>query len=203
MPGQLFVISAPSGAGKSTIITALMEKVEGMRYSVSHTTRKPRKKERDGVDYHFVDRATFLSMVDKGAFVEWATVYEDFYGTSFASLSSQKESGGDILLDLDTQGARNVRNHFEACVLIYILPPSLKVLEERLRGRGTDDAEVIEKRMEKTFQEIKNCVWYDYIVINDDLKRAIKEVKSIILSERCRTVLRAPLVEKLFGISFS
>ncbi len=200
MSGQLFVISAPSGAGKSTIVDSLRERVDAWGYSVSHTSRKPRSEEKDGVNYHFVDRDTFTRMAEAGAFVEWAEVYHNFYGTSFSSLDEQTALGVDVLLDLDVQGAKNIRKHFENSVLIYVLPPSLEVLEKRLRERGTDDEKVIRARMEKAVGEIKNCVWYDYIVINDDLEKVTGEVQSIITSERCRATLQAPRVKSLFDI---
>lgn len=202
MSGNLFVISAPSGAGKSTIIKALKERIEGLGYSISHTSRKPRGNENDGIDYHFLKKETFRSMIDAGAFVEWAQVYDDLYGTSFSSLDEQTASGLDVLLDLDTQGAKNIKKHFKNSVLIYVLPPSLDVLEKRLMARGTDDETVIKSRMKKTSNEIKQCVWYDYIIVNDDLEKAIKEAQAIILSVRCRIDQQAPIVKEMFDVSF-
>ncbi len=202
MSGNLFVISAPSGAGKSTIIKALKERIEGLGYSISHTSRKPRGKESDGIDYHFLKKETFRSMIDAGAFVEWAQVYDDLYGTSFSSLDEQTSSGLDVLLDLDTQGAKNIKKHFKNSVLIYVLPPSLDVLEKRLMARGTDAETVIKSRMKKTSGEIKQCVWYDYIIVNDDLEKAIKEAQAIIMSVRCRTDQQIPIVKEMFDVSF-
>ena len=202
MSGNLFVISAPSGAGKSTIIKALKERIEGLGYSISHTSRKPRGSENDGIDYHFLQKETFRSMINAGAFVEWAQVYDDLYGTSFSSLDEQTASGLDVLLDLDTQGGKNIKKHFKKSVLIYVLPPSLDVLEKRLMARGTDDETVIKSRMEKTSSEIKQCVWYDYIIVNDDLEKAIKEAQAIILSVRCRTDQQALMVKEMFDVSF-
>jgi len=202
MSGNLFVISAPSGAGKSTIIKALKERIEGLGYSISHTSRKPRGKENDGIDYHFLKKETFRSMIDAGEFVEWAQVYDDLYGTSFSSLDEQTASGLDVLLDLDSQGAKNVKKHFKNSVLIYVLPPSLDILEKRLMARGTDAETVIKSRMEKTSSEIKQCVWYDYIIVNDDLEKAIKEAQAIIMSVRCRTDQQIPIVKEMFDVSF-
>ncbi len=201
--GQLFVFSAPSGAGKSTIVDSLRKTVDAIGYSVSHTSREPRGSEKDGVHYHFMDRDTFSRMIASGAFVEWAEVYENFYGTSFSSLDEPIAQGVDILLDLDPQGARNIKKHYKDSVLIYILPPSLEVLEKRLRGRGTDDEKVMKLRLEKALNDIKSCVWYDYVVINDDLKTAAGQARSIIISERCRTARRAQNIKDLFGVSFS
>ena len=202
MLGNLFVISAPSGAGKSTIIKALRARIEGLGYSISHTSRKPRGNENDGIDYHFIQKETFRRMIDAGAFVEWAKVYDDLYGTSFLSIDEQTARGVDVLLDLDTQGAKNIRKQFKNSVLIYVLPPSLDVLEKRLMTRRTDDETVIKSRMKKTSSEIKQCVWYDYIIVNDELEKAITEAQAIILSVRCRADRRASMVKEMFDVSF-
>jgi guanylate kinase len=202
MSGNLFVISAPSGAGKSTIIKALRERIKGLGYSISHTSRKPRDNENDGIDYHFIQKETFRRMIDAGAFVEWAKVYDDLYGTSFSSLEEQTANGVDVLLDLDTQGAKKIGKQFKNSVLIYVLPPSLEVLEKRLMTRRTDDETVIKSRMKKTSSEIKQCVWYDYIIVNDELEKAITEAQAIILSVRCRTDRQASMVKEMFGVSF-
>lgn len=203
MSGQIFVITGPSGVGKSTIISRLRKKIPGVGYSVSHTSRKPRKNEADGVNYHFVDRAAFEKMIGDKAFVEWAKVYEDLYGTSFSSLRSQTDQDLDLVMDLDSQGAKNIKKTFQDSVLIYILPPSLQELEKRLRGRASDEEAEIEARLEKARKEIENCVDYDHIIFNENLDKTLEEVASIILSERSRRSRRLPLVEKNFKISFS
>jgi guanylate kinase len=203
MSGQLYVITGPSGVGKSTIIKRLRKKLPGIGYSVSHTTRKPRKNEADGVNYHFADRETFEGMIKEKAFVEWAEVYHDLYGTSFASLRSQTDQGLDVVMDLDSQGAKNIKGSFEDSVLIYILPPSLQVLEERLRGRASDDEAEIKARLDKARKEIEACGDYDYIIFNEDLNRTIDEVTAIIVSSRCHKSKRLARVEKTFGISTS
>ncbi|MCP4614579.1 MAG: guanylate kinase [Planctomycetes bacterium] len=200
MTGRLFVFSGPSGSGKSTIISTLRNRLKNLGYSVSHTSRGPRSGERDGIDYHFVNRETFDSMIADGGFVEWAEVYHCFYGTSIAGLEKQTSSGFDVLLDLDVQGAKNIKEHFDNSVLIHLLPPSLEALEKRLKDRGTDDEDIIGKRMETAPDVIKNCVWYDYVVINDDLENAVLEVQAIITSERCRTARRMKEIEELFDI---
>jgi guanylate kinase len=202
MRGKLFVISGPSGAGKSTIVRALRERVEGLGYSISHTSRNQRATEKDGIDYHFVDRKRFEAMIEEGAFVEWAKVYDDYYGTSLTSIDSQTDLGLDVALDLDTQGAKNIKDHFENSVSVYVLPPSLEILEKRLRKRGTDQENVIEARMGKALGEIGKAGWYDYIIINDDLETAVREMTSLITSERCRTARQAQRVKALFGIDF-
>jgi guanylate kinase len=201
MSALIFVISAPSGAGKSSTIAGLRDNIGDLAYSVSHTTRKPRHDEKDGVHYHFVDEEVFRAMIDQKAFVEWAPVYEALYGTSYAGLKEQQDRGMDVLLDVDSQGARNIRRHFKDSVLIYILPPSLGSLAKRLKDRRTDKQEVIDQRMEKAAREIKNCVWYDYIVVNEDLAQAVSEVQCIVISERCRAAQRLPVIEELFDLS--
>jgi guanylate kinase len=200
MSGQLFVISAPSGGGKSTIATAVRQRVAGLGYSISHTTRKPRANETDGIDYHFVDDETFTKMIDEGDFVEWAEVYDNFYGTSSSGLKDLIASGLDVLMDVDIQGGRNIKDRFPDSVLIFLLPPSLEELERRLRKRGTDDEPVIEARMEMAADDIKNCVWYDYIIVNEKLEKAIDETQSIIVSKRCMTARQLPRIKKLFDI---
>jgi guanylate kinase len=201
MHSQLYVISGPSGVGKSTIINQIIKKVKGLGYSISHTSRPPRGKEVDGVHYHFVERKKFRHMIDDGAFVEWATVYDDFYGTSYASLKDRMDQGLDMVMDLDILGAENVKKHFMDAILIYVLPPSLEELEKRLRGRATDDKIVIGERLKKVQTELKACVGYDYIVFNKDLQTVVHEVESIITSVRCLKSKQLPLAEKIFPIS--
>jgi guanylate kinase len=200
MNGQLFVISAPSGTGKSTLLGEVRKRMTLLGYSVSHTTRKPREGEQEGRDYSFVDKQTFKRMADEGLFLEWAEVYGDYYGTSFSAFQGQLQSGLDVLLDLDIQGARAVKEHFSASVLVFLLPPSLKVLEARLRNRGTDEKEVIEARLKKARNEIAEYSRYDYVIINDELEQAITEVQAVILSERSRTGRRGPIIKELFGL---
>jgi guanylate kinase len=198
MSGQIFVFSAPSGAGKSTIAEALIERFDSLAYSISHTSRPPRGAEQDGVDYHFVNGSTFEEMIEKNVFLEWARVHGHLYGTSLEAVKRQMSAGSDILMDVDVQGGRNVKNRFPDAVLIFLLPPSLEILEKRLRDRGTDDPVVIEKRMVQASLEIKNCSWYDYIVINDDLEKAVLEAQSIVLSARCRRERRMDWVASHF-----
>lgn len=198
--GQLFVFSAPSGAGKTTILNKLRQSMDAVGYSVSHTSRKPRGNEQDGVHYHFVDRGTFIRMAQSGAFVEWAEVYGNFYGTAFTSLDEKASRGFDILLDVDPQGAKKIKKNHDDCVLIYILPPSLEVLKNRLQGRGTDDEDTLKIRFEQALNDITHCTWYDFVIINDDLKTAVKQARSIISAERCRTSRQAQKLKDLFGM---
>jgi len=174
--------------------------MKDVSYSVSHTTRNPRAGEREGRDYCFVDRATFERMIDEDAFVEWAPVYHDLYGTSVAGLRGQVEAGLDVLLDLDTQGAAAIKKGFRDCILIFLFPPSMEVLEARLRSRGTDEKEIIEERLKKAQGEMGKFVRYDYAVINDDLEKAVEEVKAIVLSERCRVERVGESVRERFDL---
>ncbi len=198
--GQIYVFSGPSGVGKSTVIRKLRERIEGIGYSVSHTTRLPRSNEVSGVDYHFIDRDTFCRMVEKDGFVEWAAVYSDLYGTSFSSLRDQIDKGLDVMLDLDSQGAKNIRKTFKESTLIYILPPTLEILEKRLRARAADTDDVLVRRMKEAGREVRDCQWYDYLIINDDLERALREAESIIISERCRNLRAFPRVKEMFNL---
>lgn len=185
MKGKILVISGPSGAGKSTLIRGVREKAENIGYSVSHTTRSPRSGEQDGVDYFFVDKPVFRKMIDDNAFVEWALVYDDYYGTSRGTLEEKLNAGLDIILDIDIQGAKNIKERINDCLLIFILPPSREILEKRLRDRATDNEDTIEKRIGLAAKELTNCSWYDYLIINDDLEKAQKELESIIIADRC------------------
>lgn len=200
MSGQIYVFSGPSGVGKSTIIRLIRKNIADIGYSISHTSRAPRGKEKNGVEYNFVEKDTFENMIKNGEFVEWAPVYQDLYGTSFSSLNDQTDQGLDVILDLDSQGAKNIKSHYKDSILIYIMPPSLKVLEKRLRDRGTDKDDAISKRTNKASDELINCEWYDYIIINDNLQRAEKEAESIIRSNRCRTSRMLPLVKDRFRL---
>lgn len=200
MPDQIFVISGPSGVGKSTIIRKLRDHVDGLVYSISHTSRAPRGKEQEGVHYHFVDRAAFRAMIEEGAFLEWAQVYDDYYGTAYSSVQQQLDSGCDVIMDLDTQGAKNIRKARPESVLIFILPPSQEVLEERLRKRATDEEAAIHSRLQKAKRELMECVHYDYLIFNDTLDDAIREAEAVITASRCRKSARISEVEKIFGI---
>jgi guanylate kinase len=200
MSGQIYVISGPSGAGKSTLIELLIKRVPGIGYSISHTSRNPRDNEVNTVDYHFVDRKTFITMIEDEAFVEWAEVYDDFYGTSFSSLRGQMNQGLDVVMDLDSQGAENIKKHYKDNILIYILPPSLKILEKRLKNRAMDDEKAIEARMKRAVAELQDCLWYDYIIINDDLDEALEKVKSIVISDRCRNSHMHTRIKEMLGL---
>ena len=147
-----------------------------------------------------MSRENFQEMIDKGEFVEWAEVYRDLYGTSVSSLRSQITIGLDVIMDIDVQGGRNIKDHFKDAILIYVLPPSLEILEKRLRDRGTDDEKTIRTRLNKAAKEIKNCVSYDYLLFNGDLDQAVEELKSILIAERCRKSVRLSKARTLFNL---
>ena len=184
--GTLYTISAPSGAGKTSLVNALLEHCDDICVSVSHTTRPKRPGERDGVNYHFVDKASFMAMVNESAFLEHAQVFNNYYGTSRNWVESVLASGKDVVLEIDWQGATQIRRLLPDCVGIFILPPSLKTLEERLTGRGQDDPAVIRHRLAEAQEEMSHYVEADYLVINDNFDVALAELKSIVVSQRLK-----------------
>ncbi len=184
MKGDLYVISAPSGTGKTTLLHMLLKEMDKVSFSVSHTTRPSRPGEIDGVDYHFVSKDVFSSMVEEGAFLEWAEVHGHFYGTSREGVLGQLAKGTDVLLDIDVQGARQVKKGFPGAVMIFILPPSFKELEQRLRSRGTEDEDSLKIRIENAKREIMAVTEYDYIVINDVLQKALDDLEAVIKANR-------------------
>jgi guanylate kinase len=194
--GILYVISAPSGAGKSTLCRELLDIFPELRHSVSFTTRKPRLGEVDGKDYFFVDRDEFLKVVAEGGFAEWAEVHGNLYGTAIKTLRDCREAGVDLLLDIDCQGAAQLKEMQVEGVNIFILPPSFKELRHRLEGRNSDTPETIETRINNAVAEIREARWYDYIVVNDVFSRAVEDLKAIIVAERHRTEL---VIENLPG----
>lgn len=186
MSGSLFIVSAPSGAGKTSLVHALLNINPQIDLSVSYTTRNPRPGEMDGEAYHFTDRDTFMAMAKRGEFLESAEVYGNFYGTSQTWISEQIAKGRDILLEIDWQGAAQVRRLFPDCVSIFILPPSLEALEQRLKGRGKDNDEVIAKRLAAVREDVAHVAEFDYVIINDNLNEALRELNAVVLSARLR-----------------
>ena len=197
--GILFVISAPSGAGKTSLCKEIIDIIPGLRHSVSYTTRPMRNGEVDGIDYHFVDAQTFADMVAVDAFAEWAEVHGNRYGTALSTLDIARQAGCDLLLDIDCQGALQLKAKQVQGVNIFILPPSMIELDRRLRERQTDSEAVIERRLANARGEIVQAEWYDYWVINDDFKLALDQLKSIITAETCRAVRYHGVVEDLLG----
>lgn len=201
MSGNLFVVSAPSGAGKTSLVNALLGINKSINLSVSYTSRAARPGEVDGQDYHFVSREAFLDMVKHGDFVESAEVYGNLYGTSQSWISKEMNAGRDILLEIDWQGASQVRSKFPDCISIFILPPSLQALETRLTGRKQDSADVIAKRLHAAQDDIAHVAEFDYVIINDILDEALQQLNAIVIATGLRRenqlVRQADLINQL------
>lgn len=188
--GNLFVVSAPSGAGKSSLLKALRERVPSLQVAVSHTTRDPRQGECEGEHYHFASKEVFMAMVERGEFLEHAQVFDRFYGTSEAAVRRPLDAGADLVLEIDWQGARQVRHRFPGACSIFILPPSVEALRERLTGRGQDSVEVIDRRMRDAVSEMSHYPEFDYLVINDSFDQALDELGCILSAQRLRQSLQ-------------
>jgi guanylate kinase len=184
--GLLFIVSAPSGTGKTTLVERLVQKVPRLHMSRSYTSRRARHGEQDGVDYNFITRERFLAMTDEGAFLEWADVFGNYYGTCAADIESMLATGDDVVLVIDVQGARQVRNRGLENVGIFVLPPSAAILEQRLRGRSKDTEEQVRRRLETACQEVGEFAVYDYIVINDEVDAAVERLEGIVVAERMK-----------------
>ena len=188
--GTLYIISAPSGAGKTSLVKAMLGELHGAAVSISHTTRAMRPGEKNGVDYHFIDKPEFEAMVARGEFLEHAQVFDNHYGTSKASVQAQLAAGVDVILEIDWQGARQVRDWQPQAISIFVLPPSRETLEERLRGRGTDSDAIIQRRMRDAVSEMSHYPEYDFLVINDRFETALVELQAILLAQRQRLALQ-------------
>ena len=184
--GQLFVVSAPSGAGKTTVVERLIASTPGLRRSRSYTSRRARPGETDGVDYHFVSRDRFEAMIAGGQFLEWAEYSGNLYGTAVVDTERELESGTDLVLVIEVQGARQVRRHTRSSVLVFLLPPSSEALETRLRSRGEDSEEQIRRRLQVAREELKAVSEYDYVVVNDTIDACVERLRAVILAERAR-----------------
>lgn len=199
--GIPIVLSAPSGAGKSTLVRGLRSRLDGIGFSVSHTTRAPRAGEKAGEDYHFVDRPTFEALVARGGFAEWAEVHGNLYGTSLEELFRRLDEGVDVLLDIDVQGARQIAEKVEGAVRVFVLPPAPEELRGRLRKRASDPEDVVERRLANARAEMEQARGYDYLVVNDDVERAVGELCAIVRAERCRTKRRLEELDRVLGSS--
>jgi len=197
--GVLFVVSAPSGAGKTSLVRKLRTLVDGFSVSVSHTTRPQRSGEIDGVDYYFIKRETFEDRVASGAFLEYAQVFDNYYGTALATVETALSSGKDVLLEIDWQGARQIKAKIPDCQTLFILPPSLEALSHRLHQRGQDDSTTIARRMRDALSEMSHYQEYDYFVINDDFDKAVAEMLNIVLACRFKTPVQYSKHEALIA----
>lgn len=196
--GQLYIVSAPSGAGKSSLLNALRERVDKLVISVSHTTRQPRPGEQDGVHYHFTPVEIFRQQVADGNFLEYAQVFDNYYGTSRLSVDALRETGKDVILEIDWQGAQQVRERAESVTSIFILPPNIEALSARLHGRGQDSAETIQRRMRDAQAEMSHYPEYDYLIINDDFATALDDLACIFRSERLKQAQQCQQHRALF-----
>ena len=203
MSGLLFVVSAASGTGKTSLVKALLERVNNLHVSVSHTTRGQRPGELDGVHYHFTQKQDFIDLVEQGGFIEYAEVFGNYYGTAQATVKEQLAKGHDVLLEIDWQGAQQVRNLFPESKQIFILPPSQFDLRERLSNRGTDAVDVIEHRLGCAVEDMQQYVNFDYVIINDDFNKALHDLEAVIIANRLVTAQQAhrhqALIQKLIS----
>lgn len=197
--GSLFIVSAPSGAGKTTLCKKLVSSVPGLKFSVSYTTRRPWPREVNNRDYTFISREEFGAMVRRGEFIEWAEVHGKFYGTSKKRLEELMDSGNDVILDIDTKGAMQIKEKYKGGVYIFVLPPSIETLRQRLEKRMTDSKEEMGKRLRTAVSEIKTYVKYDYVIINDVLEKALGDFGAVIISHRVSAKKIEPLwIEERF-----
>ncbi len=190
----LLIVSSPSGAGKTTLTSALRQRVEGVRFSVSHTTRKPRAAEEDGREYHFVSTQHFRELIKEGQFLEWASVHENYYGTSRGEVAKARGARA-LLFDVDYQGARQIKCAAPDAATVFILPPDMATLESRLRGRASEDEATIQRRFQAAKHEIEHYGFFDYLLVNDDLTKAIERLIAIFLAEECRRQRNAARAE--------
>nr|WP_163501381.1 guanylate kinase [Halomonas socia] len=201
--GTLFIVSAPSGAGKTSLVRALLERLDGLQVSVSHTTRAMRPGELDGVNYHFVETASFEAMIKRGDFFEHARVFDNYYGTSRPAVQALLAAGTDVILEIDWQGARQVREQVAEAESVFILPPSLATLRQRLASRATDDEAVIERRMRDAVSEMSHYDEYDHVIVNDDFATALGDLEALVRAARSRLArvreAQAPLLQALLS----
>ena len=193
----VLILSSPSGAGKTTLCSRLRGEFEDLRFSISHTTRKPRPTEVEGREYHFVNTATFEQMIRAGAFAEWARVHDHLYGTSLKEIEIARATSRGVLFDIDYQGARQIKANLPEAIAVFVLPPSLDELERRLRGRGTEDEPTTRRRLENAKGEIEHYGFFDYVIVNDDIHRAYENLRAVVFAERCKRARHALRCERL------
>lgn len=203
MSGKLFIITAASGTGKTSLVKELLATTDNLTVSISHTTRQPRPAENDGEHYHFVDKATFESLIGQSAFLEYAQVFENYYGTSRQAVETLLNQGVDVILEIDWQGALQVKEKFAEAVMIFILPPTRNALQSRLSNRGQDSDEVIQKRLAGSITEMRQYDKFDYVVINDDFAVALSDLQSIIKTHRLSTKVQQQRNAKLIADLFA
>lgn len=191
------IISSPSGAGKTTVCNLLVKQIPNLKFSVSHTTRQPRPNEKDGVDYFFISPEEFQKRIKVGYFLEWAKVHSHFYGTAHETVEALKKAGNDLLLDLDVQGAQALKKANYCGIFIFLLPPSLQELKNRLKKRDTEDDNIIEQRLEIGRKEIAQYPLYDYVVVNSDVEESVRNITAILRAERCRSQRYVPTSKDL------
>lgn len=202
MIGKLFIVAAPSGAGKTTLVRHLLENESDIRLSISHTTRQPRSGEANGREYHFVAVDEFKAMIKRDDFLEWAEVHGNYYGTSRSWIESEMAQGRDVLLEIDWQGAQQVRRAFPHATGIFVLPPSMDILQQRLAGRGTDAPAVVARRIAAARDEMRHADEFDYVIINTDLQRAVTDLRSIVTASRLQFAVQRQRHASLFASLF-
>ena len=201
--GSLFIVAAPSGGGKTSLVKKLLSSLDDIAVSISHTTRKKRPAEVDGVDYFFVDEPQFVRMIDEAAFVEHAEVFSHYYGTSVSQITDRLRAGIDIVLDIDWQGAQQIKQLFTDAVSVFVIPPSLEVLKERLMSRQQDDETVIQKRMQSACNELSHYAEFDYLIVNDHFDKAAEELKAIVIAHRLRMARQVEQQRQLLSFLLS
>lgn len=203
LSGNLFIVAAPSGGGKTSLVKKLVQALDNIEISISHTTRPMRPGEQEGVDYFFVSKERFLEMVNEGAFVEHAIVFDSYYGTSVAQINNRLAAGIDVVLDIDWQGAQQICHLFPSAVSVFVIPPSLTALKQRLQDRKQDNAEAISHRMQKAQDELSHFTEFDYLIVNDDFGKASHELQAIVLANRLTFARQSAKVGKLLSFLLS
>jgi guanylate kinase len=201
--GLVFVVSAPSGTGKTTLCRAMTRIFPGLHYSISHTTRQQRPGDENGKDYHFISPQEFQQMIDRSEFVEWAEIYGHRYGTSRAVVEKVLEEGRDVILDIDGQGAKQIHDKKLPGAFIFLLPPSLEELERRLSSRRTERKAAMEERLRKAKAEMAEAYWYDYLIVNDELEKAQEQLQAVILAEHCRRERMSEFLDEILPLNKS